>query len=368
MAIQDMKNESGTPDNPPSGYLRFYSEGASLKYKDSSGNVYTLSTGVTPEEVQDIVGAFISGSNGIDVTYDDGANTLDIEIAAATLALINSAIQPLDNISELTNDSGFQTASQVASSISNHEAASDPHPQYDTAAESQAKVDAHANLTNNPHSVTKAQVGLSSVPNIDATVRSNHTGTQPASTITGLATVATTGHYDDLNNKPTLVTSLNGLSDVDLTGLADGDYLRYNQTAGVFEVEGAVSGNFGAQFEYLTDDTQDSNGSSTYETYLTGTMYFDAGSTYRIGAGSVIAMSTTGSDWEGLLNIDGTTIGFMTEELKDAGTDQGMPRYMPFLYAPTTSGNKTVRLRYRPENGNGTAYIFYGIIEKWRVS
>ena len=34
--------------------------------------------------------------------------------------------------------------------------------------------------------------------------RANHTGTQPASSITGLATVATTGSYNDLGDKPTL--------------------------------------------------------------------------------------------------------------------------------------------------------------------
>lgn len=41
--------------------------------------------------------------------------------------------------------------------------------------------------------------------NINASVfaRANHTGTQPASTITGLAVVATSGSYVDLSNKPT---------------------------------------------------------------------------------------------------------------------------------------------------------------------
>lgn len=36
--------------------------------------------------------------------------------------------------------------------------------------------------------------------------RANHTGTQAASTITGLATVATTGSYNDLANKPSIPT------------------------------------------------------------------------------------------------------------------------------------------------------------------
>lgn len=46
----------------------------------------------------------------------------------------------------------------------------------------------HTSLTNNPHNVTKTQVGLSNVPNTDATARSSHTGTQTASTISDFDT------------------------------------------------------------------------------------------------------------------------------------------------------------------------------------
>src|SRR5690606_28348072 len=45
---------------------------------------------------------------------------------------------------------------------------------------------AHVDDTDNPHSVTKAQVGLGNVPNVDATQRSNHTGTQAIGTVDGL--------------------------------------------------------------------------------------------------------------------------------------------------------------------------------------
>jgi hypothetical protein len=48
----------------------------------------------------------------------------------------------------------------------------------------------HVSDTNNPHSVTKAQVGLSNVPNVDATDRANHTGTQLASTISDFSSAA----------------------------------------------------------------------------------------------------------------------------------------------------------------------------------
>ena len=53
----------------------------------------------------------------------------------------------------------------------------------------------------------KGDIGLGNVPNIDATKRENHTGTQDAGTITGLATVATSGSYNDLSDKPSIDTS-----------------------------------------------------------------------------------------------------------------------------------------------------------------
>jgi hypothetical protein len=45
---------------------------------------------------------------------------------------------------------------------------------------------AHEANTANPHNVTKGQVQLGNVPNVDATQRSNHTGTQAISTVEGL--------------------------------------------------------------------------------------------------------------------------------------------------------------------------------------
>lgn len=62
-------------------------------------------------------------------------------------------------------------------------------------------------------------------------------GSVAYSEVTGkpsLATVATTGEYSDLSNKPTLVTNLADLADVDLTGVTDGDILVYND--GTWEV------------------------------------------------------------------------------------------------------------------------------------
>lgn len=59
-----------------------------LKYKiGQSGSYQTLATGVTSEEVEDIIGAFIQGSADIGVNYDDPNNQL-------LLTLLNTSVTP----------------------------------------------------------------------------------------------------------------------------------------------------------------------------------------------------------------------------------------------------------------------------------
>jgi len=95
-------------------------------------------------------------------------------------------------------------------------------------------------LLNKPTSANYSFAGLSdtakpSVPN--SYVRWNSSGTQlvysttiPSSDITGLATVATTGNYNDLTNKPTSGSySFAGLSDTAKPALPNG-YVRWNSS------------------------------------------------------------------------------------------------------------------------------------------
>lgn len=49
-----------------------------------------------------------------------------------------------------------------------------------------SNIQSHILSTSNPHGVTKSQIGLANVPDVNATQRSNHTGTQTASTISDL--------------------------------------------------------------------------------------------------------------------------------------------------------------------------------------
>lgn len=82
MARITIAKETGTPSAPPSGYSRLYAEGTSIKYIDDTGTIYTLASGINPEDVQDIVGAMCVDSASIDFTYNDGANTLSAALTS----------------------------------------------------------------------------------------------------------------------------------------------------------------------------------------------------------------------------------------------------------------------------------------------
>jgi len=167
-----LKTRTGPTETVDTGEAYFWLDGASLKYKDDTQTTRTLSTGVTPEEVQDIVGTFITaGSSKLSVSYNDAGNVLVLDVVEANIVHQN------------LSGAGTNTHAQIDSHIAN---------------------------TSNPHSVTKTQVGLGNVDNTsdvnkpvstaqgaaDAAVqafaiqRTNHTGTQTASTISDFTEAA----------------------------------------------------------------------------------------------------------------------------------------------------------------------------------
>ncbi len=136
---------------------------------------------------------------------------------------------------------GAATAGEIATAISNHESAANPHPTYETSAEAQAKVDAHANLTNNPHSVTKTQVGLSNVDNTSDLNKpistatqtalnlkyntSNPSGYQTSAQVATSVNTAITTHEASVNPHPGYATDsdlTSGLATKENTGVAAG--------------------------------------------------------------------------------------------------------------------------------------------------
>lgn len=96
------------PDPAPTGTVVFYNKNGQYFYIDDAGTITAIP--LDTESVQDIVGAMVVGGASIDATYNDGAGTLTIDVDSSTLSTINAALQPGDNVSDLTNDANYITS------------------------------------------------------------------------------------------------------------------------------------------------------------------------------------------------------------------------------------------------------------------
>lgn len=188
-----LKNRTTPTELVDPGEAYFWLEGKDLKYKDENQTTYTLATGVTPEDVEDIVGNFItSGNNRITTFYDD---TNDLFIIT---------LQEGNIVHQNLSGAGTNTHAQIDSHI--------------------------ANLSN-PHATTAVQVGAdptgsAAAAQAFAIQRSNHTGTQLASTISDLTEsvqdivgpfvvggAGITSTYNDVGNTLTIASTITQYTD-----------------------------------------------------------------------------------------------------------------------------------------------------------
>jgi hypothetical protein len=131
-----------TPSSPSINKVKIYvNTSGNLESVDDTGTVRTYSTGITPEQVQDIVGAMFIDSSTIDVTYDDAGNF-------ESMSVIQTALDHVNFLNRGTN--------------------------------SHAQIDSHIASVANPHGVTKAQVGLGNVDNTSDINKPISTATQVA--------------------------------------------------------------------------------------------------------------------------------------------------------------------------------------------
>lgn len=141
-------------------------------------------------------------------------------------------------------------------------------------ATSKLEFDSHATNTSNPHSVTKSHVGLASVPDIDATLRSNHTGTQLSSSISDFNEAAQDAvgsalansvnisfSYPDQNNQIT--------ADLVNTGVIEGTYSLVTVDSKGRITSGSNSGSVTRYGYYTTTSNTNSNATYTTVTQLT---------------------------------------------------------------------------------------------------
>lgn len=339
--IQDQSE--GSVPNPPSGFIRFFPDGGAIKYKDSTGTVFTLATGLTQEQVEDIVANLIvPGSSKVTVVYDDIGNSLAIDINESDInhqnlngAGVNTHAQIDTHIGSNANPHGVtpaqigaDPAGTAASEVSTHEGEADPHPQYaqESALATVATSGDHSDLNlddgTNPHGTTKGDVGLSSVPNVDATQRANHVGTQIASTISDFE-AALAAYLDRFENQ-------DDNEQVNTTTLFDD---RFNETY---------------NFAHTAD----------YVVRLNYTWAYDDATT----------------DFIAELLVNGVIQREHQQEPKDvggsgggAGTDQRYLGQMEYRFA-AVAGNNDIQLRFRSSSGGVEATIrdHCLTIERWK--
>jgi hypothetical protein len=292
-------------DTPDSGFIKLFNENNQLRYKLSDGSVRTLSTGVTPEEVQDIVGAFIQGGTACSVTYDDNGNVLIINVEQSQI-----------NTSLLNNDAQFQSATQVI-----------------------AAVNSHANLINNPHSVTKSQVGLGNVDNTSDINKPISNATQNAldskANTVDLSLVAFSNSYNDLDDLP-------------VSGGDIGRVVAHNFFTNTFSFTNNDP-TFVTVYSYLTPVLQIGE-------YVVKIMFsYEGGST---GSNDIFKIA------EGITELSPQVD--LEEEPKDTGTDIKMVRTIVGKLSVSASGQKTINLR-GAQDGSGVTTVKGAYFELLRV-
>lgn len=140
-------------------------------------------------------------------------------------------------------------------------------------------------------------------------------GTIAASAIPSLATVATTGNYNDLSNKPTLVSSLDSLTDVIIgSGVAVNQVLLYNGSGWVNNdivltatgMEAAFGDNILVSADVgVVVQPYDSNLKGFVDTYTLPTTGGSAGQVLMLGAGSAGTTLTFSSLDVGVTTFNG---------------------------------------------------------------
>lgn len=166
-----LKTRTSPAETVDTGEAYFWLEGTELKIKDDTQTVQTLAVDVTPESVRDLVAAMISSANNkLNITYTDIADTLVFTVVESNIVHQN------------LSGAGTNTHSQI---------------------------DSHIASTSNPHSVTKSQIGLANVQNVDTTIASNITQDSTHRFVTDTEKTTWNAKQDAITGAATSITTSN---------------------------------------------------------------------------------------------------------------------------------------------------------------
>ena len=310
-------------DTPEAGKIHLFLNGNTLKYKNSAGTEFVLATGVSQEEVEDIVANLLTEGNGININYDDPNNQLIIAV----------------------NESQINHQNLIGAGTNTH-----------------AQIDNHIASTSNPHGVTFSQVGADpagSASNAQSfsIQRSNHTGTQLASTISDLASSVRSTILTGIS----FVTSSAVLAtDTILEAIGKLQTQVNNLTALLTTLM------IGDNFEEFLDDTPFSTNSGSNQTAVSFSTASKQACKYRIGIKWNFTLNSTTNSVIFGVYLDGALLdGEIQVEIKDATDDV---TYYSFYYVnlPITQTH-ILELRTRMENGS-TVTVSRCRAEIWRAN
>ena len=328
---------------PSSGSIEIYYSGSQLCYKNDAGTEICLSEGVTREEVEDLLQNSFADTATITWFYNDASNQFEASIEAATLALITAALQPGDNVSELTNDAGYVDSVGAAAAAPVQSVNGDTGVVVlDKSDIGLGNVD-NTSDANKPVSTAQA-IADSAVQNFSVQ-RSNHTGTQTASTISDFAAQVA---IDETTTSISITDSV----------------ITYNdEDGGATNLQLNV---FGTQAEDFLDTTQVSysGGIQLRKAYTTQS---NPTGRYRVQVQIQTEPSSASQNDDFELRIDGVEISLKYEdEAKDTGGDIRKAIVLFGYYQHGAVG--TFDIEVWGGNQGGTTEINGVVVEVWRVS
>lgn len=355
-------------ENPDAGTVFLYSVGGSYRMKLSNGTIMTFATGITPEDVQDIVGTFIqAGSSKISVAYNDTLNVLTIDVVEANITLTKSQVglPNVDNTSDANKPISNATQSALnakentgvaASLIAAHEASPNPHSGYATDSELSAGLALKYDVSNPSGFETPAQLNARDTANRS---RANHTGTQLAATISDFATTV-------------INTVLTGFAVGANTAIAAADTIlvAFGKVQSQINFINSVLQTLvlGDQFEDFEDNTAfttTSNANQVAASFVTASKPLGR---YRIAIEWDWSFNSTNNDSIYSVYLDGVQVSQeFRYELSDAAT-QLLNNHFKFYSTFATVQTHTLELRCRAETNGSTVTVSRVRAEIWRAT
>lgn len=311
-----------SPQNVPARLGQHYVDTVSgtvyMSAGTSSISDWKPSTSLSNEQIQDVVGAMFTSSGGITFFYNDALNQIVISLDQSQI-----------NHNNLLNV-GSNTHSQI---------------------------DAHIASNSNPHSVTKAQVGLGSADNTSDINKPISTATQVAlnakvdKTTTISAGAGLTGGGD---------LSANRVISLEDSGALAGQYKRPVFT---IDSKGRIVSIRERVIGYNESNSTASSNVSTMSSYLALTINSVVDSEYKLNWSALFRHNTNANSPKIDIFLNGTSIygsNFGSfEELSDTATSE-QNRRSGFKKLNLLSGNNIVEIMFGPESSGSTMTMLSG--------